>query len=219
MLAKELISNDISPLSSKETGINALNMMDEYKVSHMPIVDSSVLVGLIFEDDIFDMLNPERPIIESLQLITKKYVYQNQHVYDVVKEFADNRLTLLPVVDMEMNYLGLIKMNTLIKSLSNFASIHQSGGIIMLSMRTHDYSLGHIAQLVEQNGAIILSSYLYSIPETSTLEVHIKLNTMEINPIIQTLERYNYQIINTIVDNKEEEMDDRFDNLMKYLSI
>lgn len=219
MLAKELISNDISPLSIKETGINALNMMDEYKVSHLPIVDSSILVGLIFEDDIFEMTNPEKPIIEYLQSISKQYIYEYQHVYDVVKEFADNRLTLLPVVDSEMHYLGLIKMSTLIQSLSNFTSIKQPGGIIMLSMSTHDYSLGHIAQLVEQNGAIILSSYLYSIPESSTIEVHIKLNTMEINPIIQTLERYNYHIINTVVDNKEEEMDDRFDNLMKYLSI
>ena len=47
MLAKELISNDISPLLTSETGLVALNMMDEYRISNLPIIEDNILVVTI----------------------------------------------------------------------------------------------------------------------------------------------------------------------------
>ena len=38
MLAKDLITDDIPPLKPNDTGLMAINWMDEFKVSHLPIV-------------------------------------------------------------------------------------------------------------------------------------------------------------------------------------
>lgn len=40
MLAKELISDIILPLKTSDTGITALNWMEEFRVSHLPIVNN-----------------------------------------------------------------------------------------------------------------------------------------------------------------------------------
>ena len=78
-----------------------------------------------------------------------------------------------------------------------------------------------IAQIVESNDAKILSLYITSFPDSTKLEVTIKVNRMEIGAILQTFDRYNYVIKATWSqeDAYSEGLQDRFDALMNYLSI
>jgi len=128
-------------------------------------------------------------------------------------------VSLLPVVDDQMKYVGYILAEGLIKALSQFTTISQSGGILVLEMNAHDYSLGHIAQLIEGNDAQILSSYIYSVPNSTLIELHLKLNRIDLNPVIQTLERFNYSVKMRIFEDTNDDLDDRYESFMKYLSI
>ena len=47
MIARKLISNEILPLRTSDTAKQALALMDEYKVFHLPIVNNEELLGLI----------------------------------------------------------------------------------------------------------------------------------------------------------------------------
>ena len=57
MRADQLISEMIPPLKFTETGDRALTWMNEFRVSHLPIVDKNDYIGLVSEDDIYDMLH------------------------------------------------------------------------------------------------------------------------------------------------------------------
>ena len=59
MLAEELISDNIPPLKTSDTGLKALNWMDEFRVSHLPIVNNQEFLGLISDTDILDLNAPE----------------------------------------------------------------------------------------------------------------------------------------------------------------
>lgn len=219
MLAKELISDEISPLITSDTGMMALSMMEEYKVRHLPIVNSETLLGLISEDDILDMSDPEAAIGSFKLSVQTPSVTENQFIYDVFKELSRQRLTLMPVVDLSNRYLGCINLLDIVGSISNFTAVNQPGGIIMLKVNQYDYSLSQIAQIVESNDAKILSLYVVNDKSNTELEVTIKINRMDINSIIQTFERYNYSITNTIFENEQDEFDNRYESFMKYLSI
>ena len=52
MIAKELISESIPPIKPDDSGIRALKWMEEFKVSHLPVVDGRDFLGLISDDDI-----------------------------------------------------------------------------------------------------------------------------------------------------------------------
>jgi CBS domain-containing protein len=217
MLAKELISDDISPLMTSDTGMMALSMMEEYKVRHLPIVNSESLLGLISEDDILEMPDPEAAIGSFKLSVNTPYVFDYQFVYDVFREMSTQRITLMPVVDSSKRYIGSINMLDLVESISVFTAVSQPGGIIVLNVNQYDYSLSQIAQIVESNDAKILSVYVVN--NNSDLEVTIKVNRMDISAIIQTFERYDYDIKNLIFENEQDEMNDRFDSFMKYLNI
>ena len=52
MLSQKLIATDISPALPSDSGMNVMSLMDEFKVSHLPVVEKGQLLGLISEDDI-----------------------------------------------------------------------------------------------------------------------------------------------------------------------
>ena len=55
MLAKDLITDEIPPLKTSDTGLMAINWMEEFKVSQLPIVEKHEYLGLISDTDILDL--------------------------------------------------------------------------------------------------------------------------------------------------------------------
>ena len=192
MLAKELITDDIPPLKTNDTGLMAINWMDEFKVSHLPIVNKHEYLGLISDTDILDYDITDDELGKCKLSLIRPYVLESQHVYEVIKMISTMKLTVLPVLDEQQNYVGLIPANVLIQQFATLAATREPGGIIVLEMNNHDYTLAQIAQIVESNDGKILSSYVNHIPDSTRMEVTLKINREDLSAIIQTFYRYNY---------------------------
>jgi hypothetical protein len=108
----------------------------------------------------------------------------------------------------------------LMQLIVNTGSITEQGGILVLEVNRHDYSLAQIAQIVEGNDAKILSSFITSLPDSTKLEVTIKINLIELDRIIQTFERYGYTISASFQKSLfEDDTKLRYDALMNYLNL
>ena len=220
MIAKELISNVIMPLKTSDSGLIALNWMEEFRVSHLPIVNNSDFLGLISESDIFEMNSYEEPLGNHLLSLHKPYVTENQHVYDVIRQVYEQKLTLIPVVDDKNKYLGSITLQCLVKYFARLAAVDNPGGIIVLEMGIRDYALSEIARIVESCDASILSLYITTLPDSTRMEVTLKINRMDISPVIQTFIRFDYLVKASFYEGDlHETLKDRYDSLMKYLDI
>jgi len=219
MVAKDLISDDIAPVKTSDTGLEALNWMVFYKVSHLPIVNNQKLLGLIAEDDIYELNSPEEPIGNHRLSLFRPYVYANQHPYEVLEVASRLRLTVIPVISEEDEYMGMIQMVDLMHYFARLSAIEKNGGIIVLDLHINDYSLSEIAQIVESNDAKILSMYIKSQPDSVRIEVTLKLNVSDLTSIIQTFNRYDYDVKASFMefDQQEDLYNSRFDHLMRYL--
>ena len=62
MTAKDLINTSILSMDPKSTAMEVLSWMEEYKVSHLPIVQGKKYIGLLAEADIFDIPQPEEAL-------------------------------------------------------------------------------------------------------------------------------------------------------------
>lgn len=221
MLAKDLLSDAVIPLKTSDEAVNALAWMDELRVSHMPIVNTETFLGLISESDILSMNALDEPLGSHKLSLHRPYVFASQHFYDVIRVVADQKLTLLPVLDAKENYLGCITLNRIVAEMANISSVQQPGGIIVLEVNDHDYSLSEISRIVESNDAKVLSSYVNTFPDSTRLEITIKVNKIDVSPIIQTFNRYNYLILASFSEESkfDELLNDRFESLMNYLNI
>lgn len=221
MVAKDLISEIIPSLKTSDTGQTALNWMEIFRISHLPIVNNQDFLGLISDADIFDMNQPEEPIGNHKLTLLKPYVTAEQHLFEVIGLAAKLKLTVVPVLEISGQYKGVITINDLIKNIAGISSMDQPGGIIVLDLLDRDYSLTQIAQIIESDNIKVLSMYLTSPPESTKLEVTLKVNSNDLASVIRTFERYKYDVKTWISsdDTLDRFYSERFDLLMKYLNI
>jgi acetoin utilization protein AcuB len=220
MITKELLSETIAPLNPADSAAFALAIMDEFKISHLPIVENMTFRGIISDTDIYNFNNFEEPVGNHNLSLGETYVTENQHIYDAIKIFSTHSLSLLPVVTANDQYLGIITQAELIKHLAGIFAINNPGGVIILEINEKDYFLTEIAKIVESNDAKVLSLSLASFPDSTKLEVTLKLNRMDIEPILQTFHRYNYSVKASFSEDLNfESLKERFDSLMNYLNV
>lgn len=220
MLAKEMYTDAVIPLRTSDTAKYALKLMEDQKISHLPIVNNIEFLGLISENDIFAENKLKESIGNHTLSLSNASVEQHQHLFDVVSLAAEFSLTIIPVVDNKNRYLGSITLPNLMDCLSKECSILNPGSIIILERNIIDYSLEEIAHIVESNDAKILNCYVSSHIDSTKLEVTLKINKLNIYPILQTFERYNYIITGSFVEDEYmDDIKDRFDSLMSYLNV
>ncbi|MFP5079983.1 CBS domain-containing protein [Pedobacter sp. JCM 36344] len=220
MVASELISNLIPPLKPSDSVQKSLERMIEFKLYHLPIVDESLFVGLVAEEDLIEVRDVTQAMDTLTLPLTSPFVYEDAHIYDIIRVFNQLNLSILPVLDYKKNYLGMISINNVLAYTSEIFAVKEHGGIIVLEISNRNNSLSHMAQIVEADNAQILSSYVQSFPDSTRLEVTLKINKTELSGIISSFERYNYQVKavfnNTIADDGTE---DRFNSFMNYLNV
>jgi CBS domain-containing protein len=198
--------------------MHVLNLMDELRVNDLPVVENGMFVGLANESDFLNAEVYQGEVQAELDLL-KVSVLPETHVLDVLKVVSENDITVVPVVDEGNNYLGSITSADLLDHLAEMLGVHRDGGIIVLQMLERDHSIQQIARIIEENNAKILS--LTVLPATEgNIEMHIKIDSPDLNPILQSLERFNYTVLSKFQAAQfDNELRDRYDELMRYLNM
>lgn len=220
MIVRDLISDVIPPLKTSDTGLKALSWMEEFKVTHLPIVKGVDFLGLISEEDILNLNDPEQSIGNHKLSLMRPYVIDVQHFYDAVKLADRIQTSLVPVLDEQEHYLGIITLYDLLHTLASTGAIQDPGGIIVLEMNHNDMHMSEIVHIIESNDGLVLSSYITSAPQSSKLELTLKINKSDISRILSAFYRYNY-VVKASYNQTEfpDQMKNRFDSFMNYLNI
>jgi CBS domain-containing protein len=220
MIAKEIASYDIIPLNVTDTCNFALNAMDENRVSHLPLVNDREVLGIVSE---FDLINhPDlNDVLGNVKLsLQNAFISSYQHVFDVMKMMTEMKLSLLPVVDQKNSYHGVITLPDLLRYLTLNISVLNPGGIIVLEVAENNYSMAEISQIVESNDARIIGAFFTSRPDSTVIDIMLKINRSDLNPVIQTFERFQYTIKAIFAEKDDlDDLKERYDSLMNYLSI
>jgi acetoin utilization protein AcuB len=221
MLAKDLISDTVPSLHTSDNGAKALSLMEIFRVSHLPIVNNTEFLGLISDNDIYDLNSADEPIGNHTLSLQRPFAKKDQHVFEVLDIAAKQDLSVIPVLDEKNGYMGVITLRDLVKHLAEYSAIKQPGGIIILEMNQNDYSPSQIAQIIESNDAKILSLFVSNQKDSTQIEVTIKINKTDIAGILQTFNRFNYQVKATYSEDEklEDIYNDRFEMLIKYLNV
>lgn len=219
MLNKELISATIPTLTLSDTVFQAMDMMDEFHVMQLPVVSGEKFLGLIFEDDLMNA--DESASLQSIDTqFSKVAVRPNTHFIESVQLINDQNLSLVPVVEKEDEFIGVITATDLLKQLGKMTGSNEPGGIIVLEMEQRSFSFSEISKLVETNDAQITQLNTYWDNSSGSFFVTLKINKFEISDIVATFQRYEYQVKYYFGEELyENELRSNFDHLMNYLSI
>lgn len=220
MLTIELINHNIPRLQLKDSVSKALTLVDDFRLSHLPVVENDKYLGLISEEDLLDAEELKMPVELMQESFVRASVHENEHFLNAVTFSNQFETTVVPVVNEDNELMGVITTDQLLKTLGNFAGTNEIGGIIMLEMERSQFTISEISRIVESNDSTILHLNTTVHSETGMLTVTIHLNKKEISAIVATFERYEYDVIYYFGnENFENEIHSNYRHLMNYLDI
>jgi CBS domain-containing protein len=193
--------------------------MDEFKVSHLPVLKNGNFVGLVSETHILDKMNVTENLDVLFQHLPRPFVFSNAHLFEILSKISEFQISVIPILDENEKYLGCTSIFELMTSIANTSSMKEKGGILILEVNELDYSMAQIGQIVESNEAKILSSTILSDASSTKLDITLKINQEDLTRIIRTFERYDY-VVNASYQNGSgaEDLQWRYDALMNYLN-
>jgi len=220
MIVKDFIRYDCPVARPQNTPAEVLEMMCDYKISQIPYVDESNYLALLDELVVSEMESGE-PLQKQVKAnYLNPYSIEDQHLLEVVSLFGHNNIMLLPVVDTQKNYTGVLMAEDVTMALGSLFSFHREGAVIVLETTPYDYSLSQIAQIVESSDAKIVQLFVNESGNKESLEVIIRVDQTMVHRMLQTFYRYNYTVKSVFSSTENaEDLKERYGLFMKYLDV
>jgi CBS domain-containing protein len=220
MLTRELQSQTLPYLHLYDKVYQALQLMNDNQVTHLPIVEGEKYIGLVSEEDLLQAENDNADLTTLQQSFANTSVKEDEHFLKAVQLAAENGLSVVPVITDENDLVGTLVYSDLLKYASEFMSLNEPGGLIVLEIESNQYSFNEISKLVETNDAQITQLNTSNDAETGMMQVTIRINKPEVSDIVATLQRYDYKVKYFFGEEQyANELRSNYDNLMNYLKI
>jgi hypothetical protein len=165
------------------------------RLYHLPIVDAEGHYRWLLPKKALARQKPSTPLL-SLTLKEVPPLLPTATIYDALQLMHAYTTPEIPVTDTQNHYLGLLTADSLIQWWSQLGAVQERGSVLVLETDLPNYSLTHIAHIVESEHAQILSAYLLSHEEEpGKIYIVLKVNTPYLTAIISLLERENYRLV------------------------
>lgn len=221
MPCKDLISYEIKPLTTETETVDALALFEDLQIEQLPLVNAdNKYIGIIsFELVEHSKLTTLGAMQAQIPLL-KAAVRENAFPYRAAKVMYENKLEIIPVVNDEDVYQGVITKSGLADFFIKDTGIMQPGGTVILAVKTFDYSLSEIARICETNDVLILNLQIKSIADEDVMHIILKTNTKDLGAVEAAFNRYEYNV--TIIEGDPKTNDlvqERYEMLMNFLNL
>lgn len=219
MNINDYILKEIKALSLEDSVFNAHDLCKDLPITHIPIVVNNKLIGCFAEDDIQTIENKDVVLSEYTHLLQQFHTNTKTTLLELITLFAENDCNIIPVLDEDQNYIGYYDLRDILDVFTDSPFMHQDNETLIVAKTKSDFSMSQVSQIVESNKAKLLGLYV-SKESADDVEITIKLSSEEMNEIIQTFRRYDYNVISQHEDDSYlEELKDRANYLRKYLDM
>ncbi|MDQ2720292.1 MAG: CBS domain-containing protein [Bacteroidota bacterium] len=220
MTTLQLIDKTIPQLHLHDSVAKALQLMNDFKISHLPVVSEEKFLGLISENDLTTEINKNVTINFFQNNLIPAAVNASQHFLKAVSVCNLYQTNMIPVINESHDFLGSIRDSALINALGNFCGANEYGALVVIEMERTRFAISELNSIIESDDAVILHLNISPIPSSQLLEVTLQINKKEISTIIATLERYEYFVSYYSGEELfENDITTNYQNLMNYLDI
>jgi len=221
MTTLQLADNIYPLLHLNDTVGSALQLMNDSKATHLPVVADENFLGLISEEDLAEEESKSLTLeVFQSKFIAAAAVNANFYFLKAVNVHNLYHTNVIPVINEKNELLATISSGALINALGNFSGSSEFGAIVVLEMERTRFAISELNSIVESDGASILHLNVTPHPLPDLLEVTLQINKKEISTIIATFERYEYSV--SYYSGEElfaNEISLNYNNLMNYLQI
>jgi len=201
-----------------ETIVTLIESCNHYGFSHLPIVEKGIYRGMVRCDDLMEIEDKKAVLKDYTHLLEKIYLSDRMDWTESLSVMMRNETNVLGVLDLTGKFIGIRLLDDILNLLTQKSFINDKGYVLVISKLTADFSISQVAQIIESDGGKILGILVNEAGQDS--EVEVKIQTDDINEIIQTFRRYDYHIISQMEEDMHlQELKEHSDFLRRYLEM
>ncbi len=215
------LSNLISPLDplyTADTVADALIRLADARVGQLPVVSpDGKLDAVVSETTLRAQPDPAAPL-GSLIGGAPISAELDTHVFDAAHLMRRHGLSTLPIATPDGEYLGMAVRQDVFGQLAHMLATEEPGAIVVLDEDRNDFSLSHIAHIIEQNGVRILSVSTEDDPGVGRVRVTLKLNVTDTARVRHLMAHYDHRVV-AVFDEAEGHLEERAAEFLRYLEV
>ena len=212
------ITKNIPVVEIEDSLSKVIDFFKDHTYSHIAVVEDGSYLGVLGENDLENFDGNEKVEQYRYDLDTF-FVRKETNWLDVLETFARNESNLVPVLDDQGRIDGYYDLTDIVTVFIDTPFFTEPGGIIVLAKGIKDYSFSEIAQIVESNNTKLIGGFITD-SKNDVIQITIKVASTNLNDVLQTFRRYNYNIIFGNTDDQFlEDLKERSDYLDKYLNV
>ena len=208
----------LEPLTTADTVADALVDMAEAHVAHLPVVSPDGRLNTIASEVALQAYPDTTITLGALVAGPPVSVLPDTHVFDAAHLLRQHGLSVLPVADEAGVYVGLVVRGDVFGQLAHMLATEEPGAIVVLDVDRRDFSLGQVAQLIEQNGVRILSVSTEDDPGAGRVRVTLKLNVTDTARVRHLMAHYDYRVV-AVFDEAATDLTERAAEFLRYLEV
>lgn len=217
MYITEYLSNEIKPGKVNSSPSQLLEVVQENKLTHLPLFKGLNFVGNISEEDLIE-LSIDNEKVDYTSYLESFYLSESSTLLDAIHMMYTNQANILPIINEQSRYVGFITETNIINTLANFPFVAAQGVSMLVSIAEKDLSMTAISNIIEVNNGKVLGMMIVGNKEDSVY-VLLKFSSSNLLAIGETFERYGYQVIQKFYnDEKQELLQSRYAQLLKYMN-
>lgn len=206
MLIEQIMKKDVITLPPSATIANAISLLEEHRIRHIPIVDDNKkIIGIISDRDLRDaspsifesaiekpQLNHKVQSIMSHPVIT---IHPLDFVEEVAKIFYDQEFAALPVTRNE-RIIGIVTERDMLDTLIQLTGTHVQSSHIEVKVPHQPGILPEVTALFGKRKVNIISVLIYPYLDNPNYKVLVfRVQTINPEPLITDLKRAGYQLL------------------------
>lgn len=218
MNIQDHIVSDIPVFKIGAPLIEVIDFFEHNTFSHVGISEEGHFLGVLNENDL-DNFESDRKIEDYRYNLEAFFVRMESNWLDVLETFARNEANLLPVLDQMNVVIGYYDLTNIVSAFIDTPFFTEPGAIIVVAKGAKDYAFSEIAQIVESSNSKIIGAFITDV-RNDVVQLTLKVSASNLNEVIQTFRRYNYNILLGNEDDQFlEDLKQRSDYLDKYLNV
>ena len=206
MLVEKIMTSPCTTIQGKQSIENALELMTQKEIRHLPIVnEKDKLLGIISDKDIKmalpSILSDEDPN-NSLSLSVSKIMRRNvirchplDFVEDIALDFYEMAIGAIPVL-RDNKVIGIVTQKDMLNTFLELTGVTIPGSIIEVHIDDKIGALHDITAIFKEQNIDILNVLAYADQE-NVKKRYLMLRVKSMNPekIYKLLEEKNYHVI------------------------
>jgi len=194
------MARKLTTINSSATVLDAMNILHENSIRHLPVVDNGNFVGFLSESDLRQMLllpGGNEITIEEVMNKAPVTIGPDENLEDAAKLIYHYKIGGLPVLE-DSKLVGIITRADILAAFIEIMGVLQTSSRIDVILGENPEAFEQVSRIIKQNGGDIISVGMAGTAEENKTFYFFRLKKCDIVRIADAITEHDYEVVSVI---------------------